>query len=269
MEASEHLVRQIISKSGIVSGPRRRELAAELNSHMEDLVDEVRAAGQYEGEVQEIVCQRFGNPEEIERAFADTYRTERIAAYAGILAALVVVSLAAVAVVISTLQLFIATWSGTTLSVAFSGMRWEAVGFLALTWGYVGIYIGERLFRQYRLVSAVTVNVFLFATAALGLHYLVRGHGVAAAVAYVCAGMVRILQRSNVRFIWCAGTAVPLSFAWLLAGPLVRSNSHLASWEVGLMVWLGMTLSCGAMTSITEFFDREIFTMLYLNSGNH
>jgi hypothetical protein len=34
------------------------------------------------------------------------------------------------------------------------------------------------------------------------------------------------------------------------------------------MVWLGMTLSCVAMTSLTNFFDREILATLYLDSSN-
>jgi hypothetical protein len=230
---SSIVLRKVISKSGIISGARRRKLAAELYSHMEDLAHEARASGQDESAIQEIVYQRVGKPGEIARAFAETYRTERITACALIFAALMGTSLAAVGAVISTLQLFIAIWSGTALSSAFRGVRWELVGFLALTWGYVGIYVGERLFRKYRLFSAVAVNVFLFAMAALCLHYMVPGHGAAPAVAFVCAGMVRILQRPNIRFIWCAGTAIPLLFAWLLVGPLIRIDGHLAVCEVG------------------------------------
>jgi hypothetical protein len=265
MGASENLVRQVISKSGITSATRRRELARELASHIEEVVDELRASGHDEASVQEIVSQRFGHPEEIARAFAETYRTERIAAYTGILAALVAASLVAVGAMISTIQFFVAISSGTALSAAFRGMRWEFVGFVCLTWGYVGIYLGERLFRH-RLVRTVTVNVLLFLPAALGFHYLAPGHVTAPIVAFVCAGMVRILQQPKIRFVWCAGTAGPLLFAWLLVGPLVRSNGPLASWEMGLIVWLGMTLSCFAMTSLTKFFDRKMVTTLHLGS---
>jgi len=258
MESSDNLVRQIISKSGI-TGAARRELARELASHIEDAVDELCASGHDEVSVQEIVSQRFGDPQEIARALAETYRTERIAAYTGIVAALLAASLVAVGAMISTVQLFVAIWSGTAFSAAFRGMRWELFGFLCLTWGYVGIDLGERLFRN-RLVPAVTVNVLLFLPAALGFHHLAPGHATAPIVAFVCAGMVRILQQPKSQFIWCAGTAGPLLCAWLLLGPLVRSNGPLTSWEMGLIVWLGMTLSCLAMTSLTKLFDRKMFT---------
>jgi hypothetical protein len=45
----------------------------------------------------------------------------------------------------------------------------------------------------------------------------------------------------------------------------LRGNGYLASWEVGLMMWGGMTHSCAAMTSLTNFVDREVFTALDLN----
>ena len=260
MESSENLVRQIISKSGIVSADRRRELARELSSHVEDIADELRAAGHDEVSIQEIVSQRLGHPEEIARGLAETYRTERIVVYIGIVFALVVASLVAVGATISTVQFCVAIWSGS-LSADLQGMRWEFVGFLSLTWGYVGIYLGERLFRN-RLFPAVTVNLLLFLLGALGFHHLAPGHGSAAVVAFACAGMVRILERSQIRSIWCAGTAGPLLCTWLLVGPVVQSIGHLASWKMGLIVWLGMTLSCLAMTSLANFFDRKIFTRL-------
>jgi len=260
MESSDNLVRQIISKSRIVSAARRRELAKELSSHIEDMADELGAAGHDEASIQEIVSQRFGHPEEIARAFAETCRTEQIAAYIGIVFALVAASLVAVGATISTINFCVAIWSGS-LSAAIKGIGGNLVGFLVLTWGYVGIYLGERLFRN-RLLPAVTVNVLLFLLAALGFHHLAPGHGSAALVAFVCAGMVRILQRSNIRFIWCAGTAVPLLCAWLLVGPIVQSSGPLASWKMGLIVWLGMTLSCLTMTFLTNFFDRKMFTRL-------
>jgi hypothetical protein len=260
MESSDNLVRQIISKSGIVSAARRRELAKELSSHVEETADELRADGHDEASIREIVSRRFGHPEEIARGFADTYRTEWIVAYIGVAFALVSASLVAVGATISTIQFCVAIWSGS-LSADLRGMRWEFVGFLCLTWGYVGIYLGERLFRN-RLFPAVTVNVLLFLLAALGVHHLAPGHGSAAVVAFVCAGMVRILQRPKIRFIWCVGTAGPLLCAWLMVGPVVQSIGPLAPWKMGLIVWLGMTLSCLIMTSLTNFFDGKMFPSL-------
>jgi hypothetical protein len=261
MESSDNLVRQIVSKSGIVSAARRRELAMELSSHVEDMIDELRQAGHDEAIIEEIVSQRFGQPEEIAQAIAETYRSEQIVAHMGIVVALVAASLVAVGAMISTIQFCVAIWFGSPLSADLQGMRWEFVGFLCLTWGYVGIYLWQRLFRN-RLVPAVTVNLFLFLLAVFAFRHLAPGHANAPVVAFVCAGMVRILQRPNIRFVWCAGTAGPLLCAWLLVGPVVQSDGTLTSWEMGLIVWLGMTLSCLAMTSLTKFFDRKMFTRL-------
>lgn len=229
----------------------------ELRSHIEDLMDEARDCGHDDADIERIVYQRFGQPEEIARAFANTYRAERIVTNTCTLAALVVASLVAVGCVISTLQLFVAIWSGGPLAASFHGMRYEIVGFLALTWGYVGTYLWERVFR--RLMASIAVNMALFVPVVLGLQYLSPGHVTAPAVAFAGAGMVRVLQHIDGRLIWCTGTAAPLLIAWLVLGPLIEGHWALASWEVGLLVWLGMTLSCVAMTSLAKLFDQKIF----------
>lgn len=257
MDAATNLVRQIIANAGITSPARRREVTIELRSHIEDLMDEARAGGHDDADIETIVYQRFGQPEEIARAFANTYRVERIVTNACTLAALVVASLLAVGGVISAVQLCVAIWSGGPLAVFFHGMRSEIVGFLALTWGYVGTYLWERVCR--RLVVSVAVNMALFIPVVLGLHYLSPGHVTAPAVAFAGAGMVRVFQHADGRLIWCAGTAAPLLGAWLVLGPFVGGDWALASWKVGLLVWLGMTLSCVAMTSLAKLFDQRVY----------
>jgi hypothetical protein len=44
-------------------------------------------------------------------------------------------------------------------------------------------------------------------------------------------------------------------------------SRHLASWQMGCLVWLGMTLSCRAMTSLTDFFDRAILPPVGVEAG--
>ena len=53
--------------------------------------------------------------------------------------------------------------------ICFSHLRWEAVGFVALTWGYVGLQLGELLFRRLSLLKSVMLNVALFGSAATAL----------------------------------------------------------------------------------------------------
>lgn len=258
MDASHDLVKRIVSRSGIATTARQQELARELQSHIDDLISESRSSGCDEASIEQFVGQRFGNPESIAQAFSDTYRSERMAVYLGLFAAFIIVSLFAVATVITTLQMLVSIGSGATLTTAFPRLRWEAVGFVALTWGYTGVYLGERLFRKCPLLSAVALNASLFGAAALVLHYLLPGHVTTPAVAFACSGLTRVLQRADVRFIWCLGTAGPVLVAWIVLGPLVNSNGRLAPWEVGFMVWMGMTLSCILMTFITKLFDRRI-----------
>ncbi|MGA7914501.1 MAG: hypothetical protein WCA00_04635 [Candidatus Acidiferrales bacterium] len=247
---------------------RRRETSAELRAHLEDLADELRGAGHPDGAIQEIVGRRFGEPREIAREFAEVYRAERVAAYAGAVLVMLVASLAAVGLAISTLQLFIPTASHGSAASAFSGMRYEAIGFVALTWGYCGIYFAERFFQKHRLACAAAVNLIAFAAAAAALDALAPGHVAIATVAFLCAATARILQRTNMRFAWFVGTAVPLSLAWGRIGPLINSGNNLASWQMACLVWLGMTLACWAMTSLAELFERAVFPRLDPHHGN-
>jgi hypothetical protein len=261
VDASQEMVKRIVSGSGIVTPVQRRELARELQSHLDDLIGEARSSGCDEASIPEIVTERFGSPEEIAQAFCDAYRTERTAVYAAHYAALILVSLLTVATAISGIQMLVAIGSGASLSRVLRSIPWEAIGFVALTWGYTGVYLGERLFRKLPLLNAVALNASLFSVVAFALHYFLPGHVTVPAVAFACSGLSRVLQRIDVRFLWCLGTAGPLLLAWIVLGPLIGGIERLAPWEVGLMVWVGMTLSCFLMTSLTQWFDRRVTTL--------
>src|SRR5262249_59871392 len=81
MNFEERLIEEVLASSGIVSARRRGEVARELRAHLEDAIEEARAAELCEPDIAQLIARRFGGPEEIARRFADVYRAERRAGY--------------------------------------------------------------------------------------------------------------------------------------------------------------------------------------------
>ncbi len=68
--------------------------------------------------------------------------------------------------------------------------------------------------------------------------------------AFACAASGRLLQGIEIRFVWSAGTALPLLIVWALFGPLI------SDWRFPWLVWLGLTISCEALREIVRLFER-------------
>src|ERR1700730_18434782 len=79
MSEQEMLIDRILSASGIVGRNRRLEVEREMRAHIEDIIEEERAAGLDEKEIESRVALRFGRPGEIAQEFATVYRSQRIA----------------------------------------------------------------------------------------------------------------------------------------------------------------------------------------------
>src|SRR5262249_31949294 len=79
MSEHEILIARILAASGIVGHGRRSDVAREMRSHIEDLIEEERAAGCDEAEIERLVALRFGGPDQIAHEFATVYRSQRIA----------------------------------------------------------------------------------------------------------------------------------------------------------------------------------------------
>src|SRR5215831_9024014 len=98
MAAADEFIRRIVSRSGITRAAAQRDLERELQAHLEDAIEEECSQGHEGSHVLEIVCDRFGNPDEIAREFELTHRFERRAiliADALVLIALSVLTVAA------------------------------------------------------------------------------------------------------------------------------------------------------------------------------
>jgi hypothetical protein len=262
MDAYDDLVERIVAKGLIPTAARRREITSELRSHLDDLADHARASGHDDATIRTIVRRQFGEPDDIARRFATTYRADRIRFTVVLFVGLAVASVASVGAVIAIIQLLVAAEFGGTIRAAFRGMQWEAVGFVALTWGYVGLYVLEHLFRRWSVRTAILVHGTGFAAAAVCLQSLAHGHASTPAVAFVAATMVRIAQRMHIPLAVLAGTAAPLLAAWVLRGPLVSGLGRLTSWEVCGVIWIGMSLSCRAMTALVAACDRHVLEKL-------
>jgi hypothetical protein len=77
MKTADLLIDEIVASSRIISAKRRREIARELRSHIEELAHLAREDGHGEPEIETMVVQNFGDPRQFGRNFAWVYRRER------------------------------------------------------------------------------------------------------------------------------------------------------------------------------------------------
>src|SRR5215831_635340 len=95
MTAAERLIDEVMAASRIPFARRRREVLRELRAHVEDFVSAGRQSGCSEAEIDRLLVERFGNPQQIARQFAWVYRRERATLHLGaFLISTVLVSLA-------------------------------------------------------------------------------------------------------------------------------------------------------------------------------
>jgi hypothetical protein len=246
----------VISLSKIPGAARRHELERELRAHLDDIAEEARAEGHDEAAIQRIVQARFGDSHEIAAAFAHVYTLERLVLCSVRLAALLIVSLVAVGMVIGGVQVIVTIWTAASITSVFQHVRWELFGFGAITLAYCGVYLGESLFRWSLVKTSLLSSILMFSTAGC-LYLLAPGHVAAPIVAFICAALGRLLQRSHIPLPWLTGTAGPFLIAWFLLGPLIHGNGQGA--QLPWLVGLGLTLSCRVLQWIAEVFERYIF----------
>src|SRR5262245_44621672 len=134
MASGDELIRGIVSRSGLWRSRAKRELERELRAHLEDASDAARSAGHDEADILPIVCERFGNPDEIIAGFERLHRFERRSFQMADAIALMGISVLTVAALILTLQLTIAFRLGISPSHAFPRLRGELVAFVSLSW---------------------------------------------------------------------------------------------------------------------------------------
>src|SRR5256885_11677239 len=92
MGAGSGFIRRIVSRAGIMTPAARRDMEEELDAHLEDAWEEARAQGQDEADIRRLICERFGDPDEIARELRMARRLERRALAAAFALALLGIS---------------------------------------------------------------------------------------------------------------------------------------------------------------------------------
>jgi hypothetical protein len=245
--AGNGLIGEIIAKSGIPTGRRRREVEKELRAHVEDFAAKARAAGHAESDIERMLTENFGDPVEIGRNFEWVYRHERGLLRLGVFAFSTVALSAMVAGAILLVQGGIAAGFGT----AFSGRHTikEVLDILATVAVYVAMTSIESVFprcRRWVLVCAVLAA----GGATMALHVPFLTFGCAAAV------FLRMVRSTPARWV-----AAPLAFAmvgilfWTRSGGAYSLSASLANW---IVAGVGYQL----MTTLAVRVDRGVWSRL-------
>ena len=254
MAAADELVRRILSRSGIRGASARRDLERELRAHLEDAAEAAcadGADGADEAGIPGIVARRFGDPDEIAAQFERLHRFDRRAARLGDAIVLLATSTMAVAALILAIQLLIAVRLGVAPADAFPRLRAELVAFVSLAFGYMGVYLGEGVFRSRRLWKALGASCALF-TCMSAVASALGWSAPLAAFAFVGGAAVRILQRTALRKFWWVATLGPPTLTWLLAGNLMGGANPAPVWLALPVRWAGLTLACYSLTLLSR-----------------
>lgn len=260
MAAVREFVRRIVSKSGTLRSATRREIERELLAHFEDAIEEGRGDGRDDERVFDDVCGRFGNPEDVARAFELAFRSERRVLLTADAVILLCVSVLTVAALILGFQLVIATSLRIPPSHAFPRLRGECVAFVSLAAGYMGLYMEGRWFhhlplaRHLGLITAIFVRLFALVSSALHLAMA------APALAFVSGLTVCALQKTSLRRVWYLGTIVPTVLACLNTGRLLGMEGETSLFAAVVVRWLGMTAACYALTLLSRNHEARFPT---------
>ncbi|HEX8942966.1 MAG TPA: hypothetical protein VF785_07515 [Gemmatimonadaceae bacterium] len=258
MAVTDDLVAQVMARAGIVSAARRREVERELRGHVEDVATELRAVGCSEDEVISRLRDRFGEPSDVAEAFADVYKGYRVAAYAAFRSAQLAASFAAVALVISSVQLVVALSDHVVVASAFSKIRVELFGFAALACGYVASSFADAHLERQSVTKRAALSIALALVLGAGLTAIVPGHVLVPAVACGCAVIVRFLERSHVRFAPLIGAAGPMVLAWAFVGPVVTGNGRVPTTVAPFIVILDVAMACQVMSWVAALVERRM-----------
>ena len=258
----DEFIGRIVSRAGRLRPSTRRDLERELRAHFEDAMAQARDEVGPSGDPSAIVRRRFGDAEEIGRAFERAYSLERRAILAADASFLLAASVFAVAAVVLSFQLSIALSMGILPSHAFPRLRGQAVGFVSLALGYVSLYWEERLLRNFRPVPAFLFNLSVFACLFALASPLLHLRSAAAALPFIAGALVRLLQRTSLRRIWCFGALLPTVAAALIGGRLLSTGGETPLWIAVLIRWIGQTGACYLLTLLARSHERRFNSAL-------
>jgi hypothetical protein len=244
MTTAERLIDEIMAASRIPSERRRRAVLRELRAHVEDFVSAGRQSGRGEEDIEHLLAERFGDPQQIARQFARVYRRERAALYlGGFLISTVLVSLVISAAAIA-MQAGIAFGSGAPVLGVFGSRHTaiEALDILATAAAYVGLISLGRFFgRPLAVLAAVAAGLLaLFAATGLPPQFILFGfangtllRGIQVAVRHPAARLGAVMAcfgALGAAFFHPSSSALAASAAsWLIMGSAYHLMKHVAA----------------------------------------
>jgi hypothetical protein len=244
MTGTERLIDEIMAASQIPSRKCRRDVLRELRAHVEDFVSVGGESGCAEEDIERLLLERFGDPQQIARQFAWVYRRERAALHLGaFLISTVVVSLVISAAAIP-MHAGMMIGFGAPSKVAFGSWHTAivALDILASSAAYMGLLCLGRFFRRPLAVLAVIAAalfaafaaagippqfiLFGFANGALlrGIQGAVRSPALQLAAALACFGVL-----GTVFFHPSSSALIATAASWLIMGSAYHLMTHAAA----------------------------------------
>jgi hypothetical protein len=257
MAGIDEFVGRVLSRARIVRSSTRDDIERELRAHFEDAFEEARSGACDTSDLTGTICQRFGSPDEIGGELERVHRFERRAILTGDALLLLGLSVLAVAFVILVFQLSIALSLGIAPSHAFPRLRGQIVGFVSLALGYMSLYLEERILKRFHLAAAFSLNFCLFAVLFAFAVPVLHLRTIASGIPFAAGSLVRLLQRTSLRPVWCIGTVLPTIAAALNGGRLLSTGGETPTWIAVLLRCIGQTAACYFLTLLSRRHERQ------------
>ena len=247
---NEQIIERVIASAKLGRSSLRSDVEKELRAHFEDAREHGGhpAAGE---DPSQADCFGFGDPDEIGRELAFVHRFERRAILAADSVLLLVVSTLTAASFVMLFQTALAAWAGIPPAHAFPWLRGQAIAFVSLSFGYIGLYLGER-FGNLGLGRALVLNLAIFPCIFALATPLLHLRSIAPALPFAAGASVRLLERTPLRSYWYLGTILPTVAAWMLVPHLFAAGAHAPAWMALGFRWVGQTAACYLLSLVSR-----------------
>ena len=251
MAGLDEFVGRIVARAKILRSSTRDDLERELRGHFADAMEDSRAKGD-EGDPREIARRHFGNPEEIGEELERVHRFERYTTLATDALLLIATSVVAVAIVVLSFQLSIALSIGIAPSHAFPRFRGQIIGFVALSLGYMSLYLEERLMKQFQLVPAFILNLCAFTCLFALFAPVLQIRTVAPGIPFIAGALARFIQKTSLHRIWYCGIVLPTLATVLTGGRLLSTGGETSLWVAVFFRCIGQAAACYFLTLLSQ-----------------
>ncbi|HVB38777.1 MAG TPA: hypothetical protein VND92_09580 [Vicinamibacterales bacterium] len=266
MTPGQAIVEDVLRSTRLAGAARRQDVTEELRAHIEDLVDEARAAGVRDVDIPALVAARFGDPDVVGRQFSRVYRANRWLAAAAAFSLLGLVSVLVACGLVYGVQIWLTLSLGFVPTRAMSSRHWDTEGLLlaGVTLGYVALFsLGRREQADggHRLLKPLALVAGGLLPAGVVLALWRPDAAILLAAALACAAVVRALE------VWLPPITIRLAgllaFFWFVGGFVHESMARAPATQVWLMmlpVGAAIALASQCTISITGLFDRRILS---------